>query len=58
MGSWANVSNLLNEGPQTPPEAQEVLPLCQYSTKLLRQQTDKVEVATIGGWYVWGLNGP
>ena len=29
MGSWTHVSNLLNEPPQTAPEAQEVLPLCQ-----------------------------
>ena len=29
MGSWTYVSNLLNEPPQTAPEAQEVLPLCQ-----------------------------
>jgi hypothetical protein len=28
-GSWTYVSNLLNEPPQTHPEAQEVLPLCQ-----------------------------
>ena len=29
MGSWTYVSNLLNEQPQTHPQAQEVLPLCQ-----------------------------
>ena len=29
MGSWTCVSNLLNEQPQTQPQAQEVLPLCQ-----------------------------
>ena len=29
MGSWTYVSNLLNERPQTQPQAQEVLPLCQ-----------------------------
>src|SRR5664280_1198755 len=29
MGSWTYVSNLLNEPPQTRPQAQEVLPLCQ-----------------------------
>jgi hypothetical protein len=29
MGSWTCVPNLLNEPPQTPPQAQEVLPLCQ-----------------------------
>ena len=28
-GSWTSVSNLLTEPPQTPPQAQEVLPLCQ-----------------------------
>ena len=28
-GSWTSVSNLLKEPPQTPPQAQEVLPLCQ-----------------------------
>ena len=28
-GSWTSVSNLLNEPSQTPPQAQEVLPLCQ-----------------------------
>ena len=28
-GSWAYVSNLLNEPPQTAPQAQELLPLCQ-----------------------------
>ena len=28
MGSWTYVSNLLNQRPQTPPQAQEVLPLC------------------------------
>ena len=27
--SWTCVSNLLNEQPQTHPQAQEVLPLCQ-----------------------------
>ena len=31
MGSWTYVSNLLNEPPQTHLEAQEVLPLCQFS---------------------------
>ena len=29
MGSWTYVSNLLNEPPQTQPQAQEVLRLCQ-----------------------------
>ena len=29
MGSWTYVSNLLNEQPQTHPQAQEELPLCQ-----------------------------
>ena len=29
MGSWTYVSNLLNEPPETQPQAQEVLPLCQ-----------------------------
>jgi len=29
MGSWTYVFNLLNEPPQTLPQAQEVLPLCQ-----------------------------
>ena len=29
MGSWTCDSNLLNEQPQTHPQAQEVLPLCQ-----------------------------
>jgi hypothetical protein len=29
MGSWTYASNLLNEQPQTHPQAQEVLPLCQ-----------------------------
>jgi hypothetical protein len=29
MGSWTYVSNLLNEPPQTPSPAQELLPLCQ-----------------------------
>jgi len=29
MGSWTYVSNLLNEPPQTQPEAQEMLVLCQ-----------------------------
>ena len=29
MGSWTYVFNLLNEQPQTHPQAQEVLPLCQ-----------------------------
>jgi hypothetical protein len=29
MGSWTYVSNLLNQPPQTHPQAQEVLLLCQ-----------------------------
>jgi hypothetical protein len=29
MGSWTYVSNMLNEQPQSHPQAQEVLPLCQ-----------------------------
>jgi len=29
MGSWTCVSNLLNEQPQTHPEAQEELRMCQ-----------------------------
>ena len=29
MGTWTYVSNLLNEPPETQPQAQEVLPLCQ-----------------------------
>jgi hypothetical protein len=29
MGTWTYVSNLLNEPPETHPQAQEVLPLCQ-----------------------------
>ena len=29
MGSWTYVSNLLNEQPQTQPQAQEELRLCQ-----------------------------
>jgi hypothetical protein len=29
MGTWTCVSNLLNEPPETQPQAQEVLPLCQ-----------------------------
>ena len=29
MGSWTYVSNLLNELPQTHPQGQEELPLCQ-----------------------------
>jgi hypothetical protein len=29
MGSWTYVSNLLNEQPQTHPQVQEVLRLCQ-----------------------------
>ena len=29
MGSWTYVSNLLNEQPQTAPQGQEVLALCQ-----------------------------
>jgi hypothetical protein len=29
MGSWNYVSNLLNEQPQTHPQAQEELRLCQ-----------------------------
>jgi hypothetical protein len=29
MGTWSYVSNLLNEPPETQPQAQEVLPLCQ-----------------------------
>jgi hypothetical protein len=29
MGAWTYVSNLLNEPPETQPQAQEVLPLCQ-----------------------------
>jgi hypothetical protein len=29
MGSWTYVSNLLNEQPQTHPQAQEALPMCQ-----------------------------
>jgi len=29
MGSWTCVSNLLNEPPETQPQAQEVSPLCQ-----------------------------
>ena len=28
MGTWTYVSNLLNEPPETQPQAQEVLPLC------------------------------
>jgi hypothetical protein len=31
MGSWTCVSNLLNEPPQTQPQGQGVLPLCQNS---------------------------
>jgi hypothetical protein len=30
MGSWTYVSNLLNEQPQTHPQAQEELRLCQW----------------------------
>jgi hypothetical protein len=29
MGTWTYVSNLLNAPPETQPQAQEVLPLCQ-----------------------------
>jgi hypothetical protein len=29
MGSWTCVSNLLNEPPETQPQAQKMLPLCQ-----------------------------
>jgi hypothetical protein len=29
MGTWTYVSNLLNEPPETLPQAQEVLPLSQ-----------------------------
>jgi len=29
MGTWTYVSNLLNAPPQTQPQAQQVLPLCQ-----------------------------
>ena len=29
MGTWTYVSNLLNEPPETQPQAQELLPLCQ-----------------------------
>ncbi len=29
MGTWTNVSNLLNEPPETQPQAQEALPLRQ-----------------------------
>jgi hypothetical protein len=29
MGSWTYVSNLLNEAPQTPPQGQEMMLLCQ-----------------------------
>jgi hypothetical protein len=29
MGTWTYVSNLLNEPPESQPQAQEVLPLCQ-----------------------------
>jgi hypothetical protein len=29
MGTWTYVSNLLNEPPETQPQAQEVSPLCQ-----------------------------
>ena len=29
MGTWTYVSNLLNEPPETQPQAQEALPLCQ-----------------------------
>ena len=29
MGGWTYVSNLLNEPPETHPQAQEVLPPCQ-----------------------------
>jgi hypothetical protein len=29
MGTWTCVSNLLNEPPETQPQVQEVLPLCQ-----------------------------
>ena len=29
MGTWTYVSNLLNEPPETQPQAQEVWPLCQ-----------------------------
>ena len=28
VGSWTYLSNLLNEQPQTHPQAQEMLPLC------------------------------
>jgi hypothetical protein len=28
MGTWTHVSHLLNEPPETQPQAQEVLPLC------------------------------
>ena len=31
MGTWTYVSNLLNEPPETQPQAQEVVPLCQHS---------------------------
>ena len=50
MGSWTYVSNLLNEPPQTQPQAQEVLPLSIVSTPhagRLQGGSDRPEIETI-----------